>query len=110
MQNKEIEVKSEALKLQEPHLKLAAEQRNDYNNRCEKSQHNLKIKKIDTSTGIKTANSVKLSFTHSFDFAQLLHYQYNPDQPGSIFFKVPPRKCSLFASAMKLSITKQATL
>ena len=32
---------------------------------------------------------------YSFDFAQQLHYTYNPAQPGPIFF-LTPRKCGLF--------------
>ena len=96
MQNREIEVKSEALKLQELQLKLAAEQRDDYNSRCEISQHKLKIRKI-----LLQACEVE------FDFAQLLHYPYNPDQPGSISFKVP-RKCSLFGVCNEAT-NRQAT-
>src|SRR6218665_83046 len=32
---------------------------------------------------------------YSFDFAQQVHYTYNPQQPGPIYFKTP-RKCGLF--------------
>ena len=32
---------------------------------------------------------------YSFDFAQMVQYPSNPDQPGAIYFKVP-RKCYLF--------------
>ena len=40
-------------------------------------------------------NSIEITNLYSFDFAQMVQFPNNPDQPGAIFFKTP-RKCHLF--------------
>ena len=40
-------------------------------------------------------NSVDISVHYSFDYAQQVHFPYNPQQPGPLYF-LTPRKCSVF--------------
>ena len=40
-------------------------------------------------------NSVDISVHYSFDYAQQVHFPYNPQQPGPLYF-LTLRKCSIF--------------
>ena len=93
--NSEISEKSSALKIQQDHLMQADLQAQDYRSRRELSRETIQTINPDISFKKKSPNSVDITNMYSFDFAQMVQYPNNPDQPGAIFFKVP-RKCFLF--------------
>ena len=87
------EMKSATLLRQEEHLRLAMQQRTEYQATCAAcvelaTQHNIKE--------LGKSENPPSTFHYSFDFAQQIHYPANPLQPGPIFFKTP-RKMQFFA-------------
>ena len=85
--------KSEALLNAEKHLRLADIQRDHYKNNVEKAKNDITT--ADVSISSKPPKSFDGTGMYSFDFAQMVQYPCNPQQPGAIFFKVP-RKCHIF--------------
>ena len=87
------EMKSATLLRQEEHLRLAMQQRTEYQATCAAcvelaTQHNIKE--------LGKSENPPSTFHYSFDFAQQIHYPANPLQPGPIFFKTP-RRMQFFA-------------
>ena len=76
------ELKSQRLQEAQKHLHLARLQRHHYNEQCALAKENL------------ASNSLSVMH-YSFDYAQQVHYPFNAQQPGPIFFKTP-RKCGIF--------------
>ena len=88
--------KAEAVKQQETHLKLAAEERDFYKSCCKTTKDALAdhLKDVDFSEK-RIACSLEGTVHYSYNYAQQLHYPADPYQPGPIYFKTP-RKCGLF--------------
>lgn len=42
---------------------------------------------------------------YSFDFAQQVHYPYNPQQPGQLFIRTP-RKCGIFGVCCEVTLSQ----
>ena len=76
------ELKSQRLQEAQEHLSLARVQRQHYNDQCALAKVNL------------TSNPPSVMH-YSFDYAQQVHYPFNAQQPGPIFFKTA-RKCGIF--------------
>ena len=76
------ELKSQRLHDAQTHLDLARVQRQHYNEQCTVAKENI------------TSNP-PLLMHYSFDYAQQVHYPFNAQQPGPIFFKTA-RKCGIF--------------
>ena len=93
--------KAEAVKQQEAHLKLAAEERDFYKSCCKTTKDALvdHLKDVDFSEK-RVACSLEGTVHYSYDYAQQLHYPADPYQPGPIYFKTP-RKCGLFGVCCK---------
>ena len=85
--------KSEAILNAAKYLLLATIQRQNYKNNVALALED--IKEADVSLSSHVANSFDGTGMYSFDFAQMVQYPCNPQQPGKIFFKVP-RKCHIF--------------
>ena len=83
-------VKSARLIDAQHHLELAKKQRDDYNSQCKKAAESFESSIAD--------GKPPYYMHYSFDFTQQLHYPYNSQQPGELYFKTP-RKCGLFGVA-----------
>ena len=86
--------KSERLKGQEEHLRLAELQREVYRGMVKDSQELLEVsgvKELGKSRPCVLSGSVH----YSFDYAQQVHLPSNPLQPGPIYF-LAPRKVGIF--------------
>ena len=77
-------VKSQRLMDAQSHLDLARVQRQHYNDQCATAKDKL-----------SESNSRPSVMHYSFDYAQQVHFPFNAQQPGPIFFKTP-RKCGIF--------------
>ena len=87
-------VKSQRLKDAQAHLDLARIQRHHYNEQCAKAKDNL------------PEGEGRPSVMHySFDYAQQVHFPFNSQQPGPIFFKTP-RKCGIFGMSCEPTSTQ----
>ena len=67
---------------------------------CERSYYRTAVKECKDVVKLYTADGVftptdPVSIHYSFDFAQQIHYPYNPLQPGPMYFKTA-RKCAIF--------------
>ena len=78
------------------HIEYAKKERTYYN-ACSKlaEEHFLKLGLRKIPTKAKQPNSRKIMQHYSWDFAQQLHYPYEDQQVGPIYFKTP-RKSQLF--------------
>lgn len=78
------------------HIEDAKKERTYYN-ACSKlaEEHYIKLGLQDIPTKPKKANSITIMQHYSWDFAQQLHYPYEDQQVGPIYFKTP-RKAQLF--------------
>ncbi|XP_066918891.1 uncharacterized protein [Clytia hemisphaerica] len=81
------------------HIVRATEEQRYYRAQCDKAKENAKELIVSSEKFDLFSPKPKCSFKgmahFSWDFAQQVHYPYNPLQPGPIFFKTP-RKCSIF--------------
>lgn len=80
-------VKSVRLVNAEKHLQLAKCQRSDYNGQCKRA--------ADSYDECAAVGKPPEYMHYSSDFAQQLHYPFNSQQPGELYF-LTPRKCGLF--------------
>ena len=76
------QLKSQRLHEAQTHLDIARVQRQQYNEQCTVAKENM------------TSNP-PLLMHYSFDYAKQVHYPFNSQQPGPIFFKTA-RKCGIF--------------
>lgn len=81
--------KAEAVRRQEEHLHLAAEERILYKNCCQESKGSVQnyIKDVDFLVGREPC-SYDGTVHYSYGYAEQLHYPTDPNQPGPIYFKV----------------------
>ena len=77
-------LKSQRLQDAQAHLDLARVQRKHYNDQCATAKGNM-----------AESSSQPTVMHYSFDYAQQVHFPFNAQQPGPIFFKTP-RKCGVF--------------
>ena len=77
-------VKSQRLHDAQTHLDKARTQREYYNEQCSKAKDAL-----------SNTNNTSDTMHYSFDYAQQIHYPFDCQQSGPIFFKTP-RKCGIF--------------
>lgn len=81
------------------HVVLAVEEQRYYRAQCDKAKEDAKKLVIASENFDLFSQKPHCSFDgmahYSWDFAQQVHYPYNPQQPGPIYFKTP-RKCSIF--------------
>lgn len=82
--------KSEKLKVQERHLRVAQDCRNYYKGQCTLTE-NL----YNALSNEEKSNVIDGPIHVSFDYAQNLLIPHQPQQVGPIYFKTP-RKCHLF--------------
>lgn len=94
-ENRDIE-KSEIYTKALAHIEKAKKER-AYYRACSKlaEEHYLKLELKKTPTKPSRANSRRIMQHYSWDFAQQLHYPYEDQQVGPIYFKTP-RKAQLF--------------
>lgn len=85
-------VKSDKLTEVQTHLSNARSQRLHYNKQCESAKNALEKDPLN-------------EMHYSFDYAQQVHYPFNAQQPGPIFFKTP-RKCGVFGVACEATLTQ----
>ena len=76
------ELKSQRLQEAQKHLDLARVQWQHYNDQCALAKEN-------------TASNPPSVMHYSFNYAQQVHYPFNAQQPGPIFFKTA-QKCGIF--------------
>ena len=77
-------IKSQRLQDAQKYLDLARVQRQQYNVQCATAKDSM-----------TESDSRPTVMHYSFDYAQQVHYPFNAQQPGPIFFKTP-RKCGIF--------------
>lgn len=90
--NKSLEVKRKLVQELERHHQIVDQERKQYQRVVQQVKEQLPADSV-------LRESVPCSFNGSnhlsFDFAQQVHFPYDPLQPGPIYFKTP-RKCGLF--------------
>ena len=86
------------------HLQQAATERQFYRTVCEEVGRTLPE---HLGLGQHDPCSYDGTVHYSMDFAQQVHYPYNPRQPGPVFLKTP-RKCAVFGVACEV-LPKQVT-
>ena len=94
--------KSDVLKVAEEHLRVVEVERKFYKSTVETCRQSVRahytvngeFQPPPLSSRIPP-NSVDISVHYSFDYAQQVHFPYNPQQPGPLYF-LTPRKCSIF--------------
>ena len=98
------QVKQDIHRKADEHLKQASAEREYYRNVCEQAKQTI-------PPNLTVGNHEPCSFDgmnhYSMDFAQQVHFPYNPRQPGPVFFKTP-RKCAVFGVACE-ALPKQVT-
>lgn len=85
-------VKSQRLQDAQKHLDLAKKQRQYYNDQCAIAKDNV------------TDDKPRVMH-YSFDYAQQVHYPFNSQQCGPIFFKTA-RKCGIFGVSCEATSTQ----
>ena len=91
-------VKSQRLHDAQTHLDKARTQREHYNEQCSKAKDALS----DT-------NNTSDTMHYSFDYAQQIHYPFDCQQSGPIFFKTP-RKCGIFGVSCEATSSHVITI
>ena len=85
-----------AVRAQEEHLRLSAGGRELYKNCCNQAKDDVQKQFREINVNVRREPCPYNGTVHySYDYAQQLHYPYNPNQPGPIYFKTP-RKCGIF--------------
>ena len=101
MANCSEEEKSDALKVAEEHLRVVEVERKYYKSTVETCRQSVRAHYTVNGEfqppplSARPPNSVDISVHYSFDYAQQVHFPYNPQQPGPLYF-LTPRKCSVF--------------
>ncbi|XP_041356505.1 uncharacterized protein LOC121373797 [Gigantopelta aegis] len=96
--NLPLELKTATVKYAEEHLFRATQERSLYTSKVKSCKDVFTMEGITDleAPGNVVADCSRTFEAHySFDFAQQIHYPYNPMQPGPIFFKTP-RKIGVF--------------